>query len=213
MGLAKSLAVIAGTVLGAVTVSGDFANAAGDPANPYWPCIQRKVPEISVGMVWAGPPIREDDRAWKDSSTIASLVGQLTPRRVSLDEANEMIDAYAAGLEQERDLNLTLLFTGLFQSINAERRGIIDGIERYAKKQAALADRIKDGTRQYNDQLAIADPSPEQKAAIETMEEALLWDTRVFDERAQSLTYVCESPVLLEQRLFALARQIMSHLE
>jgi len=44
------------------------------------------------------------------------------------------------------------------------------------------------------------------------VEERLLWDTRVFDERLQSLSYVCESPVLLEQRLFALSRHIMNHL-
>ena len=45
------------------------------------------------------------------------------------------------------------------------------------------------------------------------VEEKLLWDTRIFDEREQSLTYVCESPVLLEQRLFALAREIMAQLD
>jgi hypothetical protein len=34
----------------------------------------------------------------------------------------------------------------------------------------------------------------------------------VFDERKQSLTYVCESPVILEKRAFAIARAIMRHL-
>jgi hypothetical protein len=32
--------------------------------------------------------------------------------------------------------------------------------------------------------------------------------TRIFQERAQSLTFVCEVPTLIEQRLYALARTI-----
>ena len=32
------------------------------------------------------------------------------------------------------------------------------------------------------------------------------WETRIFRDRAQSLTYVCETPVLLERRAFELAR-------
>ena len=34
------------------------------------------------------------------------------------------------------------------------------------------------------------------------------WDTRVFEDRRRALTYVCEAPVLIEQRLGALARTI-----
>jgi len=44
------------------------------------------------------------------------------------------------------------------------------------------------------------------------LSEQLNWDTRVYDEREQSLRYVCETPVLLEQRLFALGRHIAEHL-
>jgi hypothetical protein len=41
----------------------------------------------------------------------------------------------------------------------------------------------------------------------------LEWDLRVFDERHQSLAYVCETPTLIEQRLFALARVIQRSLD
>ena len=44
-------------------------------------------------------------------------------------------------------------------------------------------------------------------------QEALLWQTRVFDERRQSLTYVCEVPVLIEQRMFALGRLLKDFAE
>ena len=39
------------------------------------------------------------------------------------------------------------------------------------------------------------------------------WDIRIYDDRRGSLTYLCEQPVLLEQRAFTLARTIVSHLE
>ena len=39
------------------------------------------------------------------------------------------------------------------------------------------------------------------------------WDIRVFEDRRSSLGYLCEQPVLLEQRAFALARTIAGHLE
>ena len=29
---------------------------AADPRYPDWPCVQAKVPEISLAAVWAGPP-------------------------------------------------------------------------------------------------------------------------------------------------------------
>ena len=35
----------------------------------------------------------------------------------------------------------------------------------------------------------------------------------IFEDRERSLAAVCEQPVLLEQRLFALAREIMTHLD
>ena len=43
---------------------------------------------------------------------------------------------------------------------------------------------------------------------IENARQALLWDTRIFNERRESLTYVCEVPILIEQRAFGLARAI-----
>ena len=49
--------------------------------------------------------------------------------------------------------------------------------------------------------------------AIDAQEEQLDWNTRIFQDRQQALTYVCETPVLLEQRVFALARAIAAGLK
>jgi len=50
-------------------------------------------------------------------------------------------------------------------------------------------------------------PDPELSGAAR-----ILPDTRIYDEREQSLTFVCEQPVLLEQRLFKIGREIMARL-
>ncbi len=79
--------------------------------------------------------------------------------------------------------------------------------------QAALAARIKAQARKLNALRSAGTPDGGRRKRIDALEKQLLWDTRIFDEREQSLRYVCEAPVLLEQRLFALARAIMAHLE
>ena len=38
------------------------------------------------------------------------------------------------------------------------------------------------------------------------------WDRRIFDERNQSVSYVCEVPTILEQRLGEIARRIQARL-
>ena len=44
---------------------------------------------------------------------------------------------------------------------------------------------------------------------MDAVEEELDWRIRIFEERDRSLTYVCESPVLLERRAYALAQMIL----
>jgi hypothetical protein len=186
---------------------------AADPADPDWPCIQRKVPSLSAGMMWAGPAVDETDSSWKDAEDVAGLVAAVAPRRVPLEDAYAAIDRFAADLGADKDRRLTLAFTGLLQTINAERNEIMTGIVRYARKQAALAEQVKARTHELNTLRQKDAPSDTERARMDELEEQLVWNTRVFDERNRSLRYVCESPVLLEQRLFALARQLMSHLD
>ena len=45
--------------------------------DPDWPCVQRLVPEVSAGMVWAGPPIDGDlGRDWRDNPEVNALALQ-----------------------------------------------------------------------------------------------------------------------------------------
>lgn len=189
--------------------------SAADKADPDWPCIQRKVPAISPAMMWAGPEITGKTlAAWRDDPEVAGLVPRLAARRTDLDETDKLIEDFASKVPAgQRSRRMTLLFAGVLDQINTERRRIMDGIERYTRKQRALADSVT----QTRDALVAAErqtePSQEQLKERRDLEQKLAWQSRIYEERERSLTYVCESPVLLEQRAFALARTIANHLE
>jgi hypothetical protein len=170
-----------------------------------WPCVQRRVAELSVAQMWAGPPVDPATSRWRDDQGIAALARSLASRRTSLVEASIAIERLGNASGQEKETKLTLLFAGVFDLINSERRRIINGIERYARKQRSLADQISEASRNLKQ---------DSKTATErtALEQKLQWDTRIYDDRNQALTYVCESPVLLEQRVYALAQEISRHL-
>jgi len=178
-----------------------------------WPCMQRKVPELSPGMVWAGPEIKANDQGWSKDEAVAALVRATTSRRRSVEDGKAMIDAFAAKLKKsDKARRLAQVFTGEFQLINAERRQVMAGIERFARHQQALSKAIK---QKIVESEKLGAKRPISKAArkrLDKLDEKLKWDTRIYDERQKSLRYVCEVPVLLEQRLFALGRHIMKFL-
>lgn len=182
---------------------------AADPQDPDWPCIQRKMPEISAGMVWAGPPVEPALESWQDDSEVARLAGRLSARSLPVEEAVEAVEAFASGLGDQRDSRLTRLFAGLLETINRERRAIMNGIERYTRKQRAMAERIEQ-TGSSIDRLALEDGDAETRARLEQQQ---TWDIRIYQDREHALTYLCQQPIDLEQRLFQLSRAIMQEMK
>lgn len=177
-------------------------------SSPDWPCIQREVAEISAGMVWPGDPVNAEDRSWTQNQDVANVVQMLTSRRNSVEDALRIVDEFAASLKENRVQKLQAAFVGALQRINAERRQIMGGIKRYARRQAALADQIR---AKSLEEASLSRQSPltdENKRRIGELREEIEWDTRIYDERERSLTYVCETPVLLEQRLFQIGRHV-----
>ena len=196
---------VAAAILGQI----DSTLAAG-PVDPDWPCVQRKVPRLSVGQMWAGPPLPEKSNAWRDDPAVAQLAPLLAARRTDMEEVATRIDAFSADASAEQ---LTLLFQGVFDLVERERRRLIDGIARYAHKQTDLSeklDRLRDEIVAARE--GVSDTDYDALDKIEAMEDQLTWDTRVYDERRKSLTYVCESPVLMEKRVFAISRLIQEKL-
>ncbi|MDF2618068.1 MAG: hypothetical protein K0S00_727 [Xanthobacteraceae bacterium] len=198
--LALSLALLAGTTPA-------FAAA---PAGTLWPCIQRKVPTLAYGQMWSGPAL--DNLNWQADEGVAALVPVLVAQRTPIDDATKQVEEFAGKAGPDKKQRLTLLFAGVFDQINTRRSHIINGIERYSQHQIELSKRIKD------ESLALAKAkkaaqTDEEKAKAAELEEHLLWDTRIYDARTQAVTAVCESPVLLEQRAFSIARAIQNVME
>lgn len=189
------------------------ALAAGDAGDPDWPCVQRKVASISAATVWDGPEIPKDGERWRGEADIAGLVREISSRRMPLEQAYAAIDGFAATLGTDRNERLTLLFAGILQTIDAERLALIQGIERYTRRQKQLADKVKSERGELQALRAKQGLGAAEDARLKELDKAVQWDTRVFEERRESLSYVCESPILLEQRLFALARHVASLLE
>lgn len=170
---------------------------------PDWPCVQPRQSHLSLGQVWTGPPPPEGAA---ETPEIAALADRVVQRRMPIEEATAAIDAFAQGKDAE---TLALLMQAIFHRIDMQRTAILGGISRYGHRQVALAARVE-ARRARMAELEAANPPDFD--AIDAEEEALDWDMRVFSDRQQSLTYVCETPVILEQRLFALGRAVAAHL-
>lgn len=197
--------------LAAVAAAAPAAAASRpDPGDPNWPCVQRKVPELDVATVWAGPPVDPASTAWRDDPEVVQLVDYVAQRRVSLEEADAAVRDFAAKAGEKRGERLGALFTGLFQKLNRERKDVMSGIDRFATKQRKMADGLK---AENADLEAMRNDA---KVAFETLQAKLdevTLHNRIFDERQKSLTYVCEVPVLIEQRLGHIGRTIQTALK
>ncbi|THK36226.1 hypothetical protein EHS39_20370 [Ensifer sp. MPMI2T] len=183
--------------------------AQGD--DPDWPCIQRKVPELSLGQVWTGADLPQAARGWSKDPGISALVTELSARRVPLPEAQQKIKSYTESLPLgERERRMTMLVQGLFDHMNRERSDVIAGIARYAHRQRDMATILRQEASAVDALRAKPDADPNELTA---RSDRLVFQTRIFQERAESLSFVCEVPTLIEQRLYALTKAIAEALK
>jgi hypothetical protein len=182
---------------------------AADPRYPDWPCAQAKVPEISLAAVWDGPSLDEAAARWKDDAKVSALVPRLAARRTPLDEAEKAIAEFLSNSAKKNEAG-KLLFAGLFDTLNAQRSSVMNGLERVTRKQREAAERIRDDTLALQ---ALQDaPAPDQ-AKVDELGNQLIWETRIFEDRRRVIKFVCEVPTAIDQRLFALGRVIQQEME
>jgi hypothetical protein len=192
-----------------VAASSEFCLAA-DPRYPDWPCTQAKVPEISVAAVWAGPPLDDVKDKWKDDAKVSALVSKLAARRTSLEDAQKLITAFLAGSAADKATAGKLLFAGLFDSLNAQRASVMNGLERITRKQRDAADKIRSDVSELH---ALQGQSPPDQPKIDDLSNQMVWQTRIFEDRQRVVKFVCEVPTAIDQRLFALGRMIQQEIE
>jgi hypothetical protein len=186
----------------------EFGHAA-DPRYPDWPCIQAKVPEISLAAVWAGPPLDDIKGKWKDDPKVSALVPRLAARRTSLEDAQKAITEFL-GSSADKATAGKLLFTGLFDTLNAQRSSVLNGLERITRKQRTAAEKIQADAVAMQ---ALQGSSSPDQSKIEELGNQLVWQTRIFEERQRVVKFVCEVPTAIDQRLFALGRVIQQEME
>lgn len=191
-----------------LAVSIEFGHAA-DPRYPDWPCIQAKVPEISLAAVWAGPPLDDIKDKWRSDASVSALVPKLAARRTPLDDAQKAITEFL-GSSADKATAGKLLFTGLFDTLNAQRSSVLNGLERITRKQRTAAEKIQADAVAMQ---ALQGSSTPDQSKIEEFGNRLVWQTRIFEERQRVVKFVCEVPTAIDQRLFALGRIIQQEME
>jgi hypothetical protein len=183
---------------------------AVDPRYPDWPCTQAKVPEISLAAVWAGPPLDDIKDKWKDDAKVSALVSKLAARRTPLEDAQKLITEFLTGPATDKATPGKLLFAGLFDSLNAQRTSVMNGLERVTRKQRDAADKIRSDVSTLH---ALQDTSPPDQPRIDDLSNQMIWQTRIFEDRQRVVKFVCEVPTAIDQRLFALGRMIQQEIE
>jgi hypothetical protein len=183
---------------------------AADPHYPDWPCVQAKVPEISVVAVWDGPPIEQAAASWQARSEIKDLVARLAARRTPMEEAQKRIAEFLTGDAAAKTEKGKLLFAGLFETLNSERGAVMNGLERLARSEKELAEQIRSDTSAMRE---LQDRASPDQARIDAFVSRIEWNLRIFEDRRKSIRYACEVPVVIEKRLFALSRTIAQTME
>jgi hypothetical protein len=183
---------------------------AADPRYPDWPCAQAKVPEISLAAVWDGPALDDATAKWKDDAKVSALVPRLAARRTPLDEAEKAITEFLSGSSAQKNETGKLLFAGLFDTLNAQRSSVMNGLERVTRKQREAAEKIRDDTLALQ---ALQDTATPDQAKVDELGNQLLWQTRIFEDRRRVIKFVCEVPTAIDQRLFALGRVIRQEMD
>jgi hypothetical protein len=196
-------------VLAVATLLADRSFAA-DPRYPDWPCAQAKVPEVSLAAVWNGPALDEATTKWREDTKVGALVPRLAARRTPLDEAEKAIVEFMSQSASEKTEKGKLLFAGLFEKLNAERSAVMNGLERITRKQREAVDKVRGDTLALQ---ALQDTPTRDQAKIDELNNQLLWETRIFEDRRRVIKFVCEVPTAIDQRLFALGRVIQQEME
>ncbi len=179
---------------------------------PDWPCEQILVKEVPAAVVWAGPSIDGLGDAWEKDKAVKKLVEQFVSPYYDLDAADAVVADFSSKQDpSQKDHKLTLLFAGVLQTLNEERKKKLDGIMRYARGQAARANKLS-GELDEMVQLQ-EDPSQAAQERLALMQKEMEIKQRMFDEREDFIQHLCTRPMVVEERLGVLARSIAYYLD
>lgn len=177
-----------------------------------WPCVQGLVREVSPSIIWAGPPIDDHLETWDKDAGVSRTVNALVSRRATREDREKILADWLETVPAEqRNAQLTAVFTGVWSRLNSRRGEFIDGILRYARHQKAVSEKIQ---AHLNEMTELENRSDEESIRrLVELEETVEWQQRIFDQRESNLVALCEQPVQVEEELGEIARLIASRLE
>jgi hypothetical protein len=177
------------------------------PHDPDWPCQQIKVTQLSLASVWSGPPVPAD---WQQDQPAVDLARAVAQRRMAMEQAQQKIRAFAQQAGEQKQEQLLTLMGGLFSTLDEERSSVIAGLDRFGARQKELAAQLRDD----NEKLRVLQADSGSDAGeINQTTQRVIWEAQVFQDRRQALSYACDVPSKIEQRLFALARTVQELLQ
>ncbi len=181
--------------------------AAGPPpADPDWPCVQRLVPTLTAGTIWAGSVAAAGD--WRADPQVAAVVAEAAPRGRPVSGAVARLDAYAATLPAAgRPAALGLVFTGLVDETNRQRAEVIERLRGIARRQRSLTEITDRVTAELR-----ALPADAPAAVREEVVQRRTFLIREYEEIGRTIRYACEVPGALEARLGSFAQALQKDL-
>ena len=176
-----------------------------------WPCPQRKVAKLAASdLQWQGAA-PETIKGWRDDGAIVDLVKILSSRRTPIDDAVKALKAYSEAVPAaDRNTKLTVVFAGLLETVNEYRASVIEGIERFNKRQKTRSSEIEQEGSKLAELQKAAETDPKAKPDYDKALELYDWNARVFEERRQNLPLACEIPPAIDSRIFDLVREIQT---
>ena len=199
--------------ISAVMLAAVLVNApaiAADKEHPDWPCVQKKVETLGVSQIWDGPSI-EGVTGWLDDDDVRVLIANLMSRKIPEENAQALIKKFAdAQPDASREARLTLVFAGLFDGVENERKTLLAGIEKFNRRQKERAVVLEAKGKAISELEAKASSDEAAAQELAKAQEDFDWETRIFQERNNNIPIACELPGLIDQRLYALAHYIRS---
>jgi len=198
--------------VGLAAASADGAAQGSSEQNPDWPCEQALVAEVSAAVVWDGPSIDALGQNWRDDPDVLALVELITEPQATEAQAQQAVDAFQSRMKPaDKDRMLTLAFAGVLETLNHDRSRLISGINRYSRDQARRAQALGE---ELDEMIGLEqDTSESARQRLEALKKRLELEQRIFDEREQTIPYLCLRPVSVEQRLGFLARALAAYLD
>ena len=161
--------------------------------------------------IWAGPELDLNSQSWRDESDVADLEGANGAAARSHRRRGDGDRGFQGeGRPRRETPSFCAPSPRRSTDLSQQRSQIIDGLDRFGRRQNALADRIRaenEAVKSRRTRTTDAQAPPgagAQGSCYGTFASSTI--------AARPLTYVCEAPTLIEQRIGEIARAVQSAL-